>query len=138
MAKGLADATTRSWIVAIVCALIGLSLCAVAAGMPSVTAASLHAPHWLITAVGVMFLLYALHASRSLYSNRRMSLAFVAIVFLLFSLIGVWLATIGQQHMNPEGLPGATWPSRVPAAMGALTGLIFSLRFGYRAFKAPP
>jgi hypothetical protein len=138
MAKGLADATTPSWIVAIVSALIGLSLCALAAGMLGITAASLHAPHWLFTALGVIFLLYAFHASRSLYSNRRMSLAFVAIVFLLFSLIGVWLATIGQQHMNPQGLPGATWPSRVPAATGALICLIFSLRFGYRAFNAPP
>ena len=77
--------------------LIGLWLIAVALGFIPVPAGTLHAPRWVLGAIGAVFVLGGLLAATS--SGGRVATALAAGMLTLLGSLGAWVAAFGESDM---------------------------------------
>ena len=122
--------------------LIGLWLFAVALGFIPVPPGTLHAPRWVLGAIGVLFVLGGLLAATS--SGGRVATALAASLLTLLGMLGGWVAAFGESDLMRMAAstgavaiaipaPHAPLAARIAFGVGALIVLGWAA-FAWRQF----
>lgn len=122
--------------------LIGLWLFAVALGFIPVPPGTLHAPRWVLGAIGVLFVLGGLLAATS--SGGRVATALAASLLTLLGMLGGWVAAFGESDLMRMAAstgavaiaipaPHAPLAARIAFGVGALIVLAWAA-FAWRQF----
>lgn len=102
--------------------LIGLWLIAVALGFIPVPPGTLHAPRWVLGAIGVMFVLGGLLAATT--SGGRVATALAASLLTLLGALGAWVAALGDSEMMRVAASGGAVAIAIPAPQAPLVARI--------------
>ena len=124
--------------------LIGLWLIAVALGFIPVPEGTLHAPRWVLGAIGAVFVLGGLLAATS--SGGRVATALAASLLTLLGMLGAWVAAFGESDMMrvaaSSGAPAIAIPAphaplaaRIAFGVGALIVLGWAAYAWRQVFK---
>ena len=118
---------------ALVCLVGGFLIVSVAGGWIAVPPASLHAPRWVLGAVGFTVILVGLLAGRW-WRNDRINRSFAAALLTLFGIVGGWVALYGGADEFRVGFGegeattamSAPWPARLMFGFGAAVALTWA------------
>jgi hypothetical protein len=117
--------------------IVGLWLIAVSIGLIPVQPGTLHAPLWLLAAIGAVFLLGGLLAATG--SGGGLSTALAASLLSLLGLTGGWVALFGSSEGLHATLSGgalsATADAPLPARIGFGIGALIVLSWAGYAWR---
>ena len=118
---------------ALVCLVSGLLILSVAGDLIVVPPASVHAPRWVLGALGFTVILVGLLAGRW-WSNDRINRSFAAALLTLFGFVGGRVALYGNADGFRVGVGegevttamSAPWPARLMFGFGAAVALAWA------------
>jgi hypothetical protein len=102
--------------------LIGLWLIALALEFIPVPAGTLHAPRWVLGAIGAVFVLGGLLAATS--SGGRVATALAASLLTLLGALGAWVAAFGESDLMRVAASSGAVAIAIPAPQAPLAARI--------------